>query len=105
VLRNEGGPILRGAVLAYGNYDTDFETPSYNTFGGGEYFLSKLDMKWFWKHYPNGAEDWRNPKAVPLHADLSGLPPLFVAAAGFDPLLDDSRRLVERLRAANAEYD
>jgi acetyl esterase len=59
-------------------------------------------MEWFWNHYLNGSQDRHNPKAVPLHADLSGLPPLFVAAAAFDPLLDDSRQLVERLRAINA---
>jgi acetyl esterase len=105
VLRDDSGPALRGAVLAYGNYDTDLETPSYKTFGGGEYFLSKLDMEWFWKHYLNGPQDRLNPKAVPLRANLSSLPPLFVAAAAFDPLLDDSRQLVERLRAINARHD
>src|SRR5262249_32945259 len=41
----------------------------------------------------------RDPLAVPLLADLADLPPLYVAAAALDPLLDDSLRLVERLRA------
>ena len=62
-------------------------------------------MERFWNHYLNGPQDRQNLKAVPLHADLSGLPPLFVAAAAFDPLLDDSRRLVERLRVINARHD
>ena len=41
---------------------------------------------------------------MPLLADLRGLPPLHVAAAALDPLLDDSLRLVERLEAAQQPH-
>lgn len=105
VLRDEGGAELAGAVLIYGCYDTDFDTPSYQSFGGGEYLLSRQNMVWFWEHYLNGPGDRENPKAIPLRAKLSGLPPLLVLAAELDPLLDDSVRLAGRLRAANAPHD
>ena len=105
VIRDEGGPTLQGAVLIYGTFDTDLDTPSSKAFGGGEYFLSRRDMEWFFDHYINGPADGRNPRVAPLHADLRGLPPLLVTAAEFDPLLDDSRRLVERLRSIGAPHD
>jgi len=76
-LRDEGGPALRGLVLAYGNYDTDLETTSMNAFGSGDYFLSKRDMEWFQEQYVNGPADLSNPFVAPLHADLRNLPPLF----------------------------
>lgn len=38
-------------------------------------------------------------------ADLAGLPTLLVAAAGLDPLLDDSSALADRVRAAHGRHD
>src|SRR6185312_15253781 len=32
--------------------------------------------------------------------DLSGMPPVYLATAGFDPLRDEGEELVDRLRAA-----
>jgi acetyl esterase len=46
-----------------------------------EYLLSREDMIWFWDHYLDGAADQRDPRAVPLHGALEGLPPLLVTAA------------------------
>ncbi|MDN6530305.1 MAG: alpha/beta hydrolase fold domain-containing protein, partial [Brevibacterium sp.] len=40
-----------------------------------------------------------------LGADLDGLPPVFVAAAGLDPLRDDGRALAMRLRRAGNDVD
>jgi acetyl esterase len=104
-LRDGGGPQLQAAALIYGAFDADFETPSYRRFGGGEYLLSRADMIWFWRHYLGQEADWQDPRAVPLKGNLGGLPPLLVTGAEFDPLLDDSRRLVDRLTAAGARHD
>lgn len=104
-LRDEGGPALKGALLIYGTYVGDLETSSVKAFGGGGYFLTAEEMKWFSKHYFNSREDFKNPKAYPIRGNLAGLPPLYVAAAEFDPLLDDSKQLVERLRDIGAPHD
>jgi len=52
--------------------------------------------------YANGA-DPGGPLLSPALADLSGLPPLLIQAGEAETLLDDSRRLHERARAAGTE--
>jgi acetyl esterase/lipase len=47
--------------------------------------------------------DRRNPLANPLHADLTGLPPLLVQVGDSEVLLDDSTRLAERAKAAGVD--
>jgi monoterpene epsilon-lactone hydrolase len=50
-----------------------------------------------------GAEDARNPLASPVHADLRGLPPLFIQVGDAEILLDDSTRVAEKARAAGVD--
>jgi epsilon-lactone hydrolase len=38
-----------------------------------------------------------------MYADLRGLPPIYIQVAGDETLLDDSRRLADRARAAGVE--
>ncbi len=46
--------------------------------------------------------DPRNPLASPLYGDYAGFPPMLIHAGDYEVLLDDSRRLAERVRAAGA---
>jgi len=106
-LREEGTPSLKAGLLIYGAYlpyTAETETASQRAFGDGSYVLSQAEMRWFWGHYVSGPADDRNPLAVPMLAELGGLPPLMVTAAEFDPLLDDSTQLVARLEAAGAPH-
>jgi len=50
-----------------------------------------------------GEHDLRSPLVSPLHADLSGLPPLLVQVGTAEVLLDDSVRLADRARAAGVD--
>ena len=102
-----GQSPLRAGLLIYGAYAAyteDFESASQRAFGDGSYVLSAADMRWFWSHYIKDERDNRNPLAVPLLAELAGLPPLMLTAAEFDPLLDDSTALVARLEAAGVPH-
>jgi acetyl esterase/lipase len=47
--------------------------------------------------------DPRTPVASPLYGDLRGLPPTYVQVGGEEGLLDDSRMLAERMRAAGVD--
>ncbi|MBP2364577.1 alpha/beta hydrolase [Pseudonocardia parietis] len=50
-----------------------------------------------------GRIDPRTPLANPLHADLTGLPPLYVNAGSAESLVDNATRLAERARAAGVD--
>jgi len=96
VRHRAGLPALAGAALFYGCYAPLFETLSNKRFGDGSFGLSTARMRWYWANHLGGrsADD---QIAAPLNADLAGLPPLFLNAAGLDPLLDDTILLAGRL--------
>jgi acetyl esterase/lipase len=50
-----------------------------------------------------GDGDRRDPLAAPLHADLSGLPPLFIIVGTSETLLDDAVRLHEKAESAGVD--
>lgn len=99
-----GRPGLVGALLFYGTYDCDFDTPSYTEFAEG-FGLTRAKMQRYWAAYSGGREPTAlapEVLACPLRASdqaLLALPPLYLAAAGVDPLLSDTLRLEARLKA------
>ena len=50
-----------------------------------------------------GGKDLGAPFALPIYADLSGLPPLLLMVGSVEVLLDDSTRVAERARAAGVD--
>jgi acetyl esterase/lipase len=52
-----------------------------------------------------GGKDPRAPFASPIHADLTGLPPLLLQVGSIETLLDDSTVLAERGREAGVEVE
>jgi epsilon-lactone hydrolase len=49
--------------------------------------------------------DPRDPRASPLYADLSGLPPMLLFASQHEILRDDTLRLAERAKAAGVKVE
>ena len=103
--RDRGEPLPRTAALIYGAFSADLDSPSHQAFGGGEYVLSTPTMHWFWDQYVPDPAQRAQPLVSPLHADLRGLPPLYVSAAELDPLRDDSDRLAAKLALAGVDFD
>ena len=105
-LRNEGqGDILRALYLLYGLYTPDKNTESMRLFGNGEYGITKTQFQWVMNLTFQKPEDWSDPLAFPVLDKLTGnLPPIYIAAMGLDPLLDDSILLAEKLRLAGKEH-
>jgi acetyl esterase len=103
-LRDGGGPRIRAGLLVYGMFAGEPRTPSQRRFGDGRYLLSTEDTEWFWRCYLTGEQEREDPRAVPIRAVLGGLPPLYLAAAELDPLLDDSVMLADRLKVAGQPH-
>ena len=100
LLRDRGGPALKGILANYPVSDSKFDTPSYEEFGAGGYGLNLERMSFYWDVYVAHDADRLNPLAAPLRADLSGLPPVMVLLAELDVLRSEGEALVARLRAA-----
>jgi acetyl esterase len=108
--RAEGAPGIAFQALVYPALDRGWDTPSAIENAEG-YGLQRETMRWFWNHYVPDEADGDNPLVSPLRAaDLSGLPPAFIATAEFDPLRDDGRAYHAALHDAGVpvtyvEYD
>jgi acetyl esterase len=104
--RNGGRAPLLGAAMYYGCYAPVFDTESHRRFGSGAFGLSTARMQRYWANYL-GQIPGSDPIAAPYYADLGGLPPLHINAAGLDPLLDDTLMLAQKLAHAGsvAEID
>ena len=77
---------------------------SYRTHADRDPLVFQEDIDRWGAAYLAGA-DPRTPLASPLHADLSGLPPLLVQVGSEEVLLDDSRKLAARCEAAGVEAE
>jgi len=98
LLRDTGGPALKGILANYPVSDSRFDTPSYQEFGGGGYGLNLERMSFYWSVYAPHDIDRLHPLAAPLRADLTGLPPVMVLLAELDVLRSEGEALVEKLR-------
>lgn len=107
-LLEEGGDLPASGLLFYGVYGADFTTPSYRDFADGP-GLTRAKMQRFWNWY--APEEVRHlPAVAPLQADdtqLRALPPLYLNAAGLDPLRSETEALAGRLGALgrNDQFD
>ena len=97
----ERAPALQ--VLIVPATDLSTKRASYRHFGDG-YFLTDKHMDWYKDQYLTDAGEALDPRVSPLLAeDLSGLPPAYVAVAGFDVLRDEGIAYARRLREAGVQ--
>ena len=100
---SDNNPGLKGLILNYGAFNSRCEGESYGLFGDGKYMLDLDEMISFWRLYlgdPSVASD--SPYIFdPLRSDLSSLPPVLMAIADHDILVDDSLLLRDRLMASD----
>ncbi|MGH3760026.1 alpha/beta hydrolase [Actinophytocola sp.] len=95
-----GGPRPVFQLLFYPATDPSVRRRSRDLFGEG-FFLTDDDMTWFIDHYCPRVERRGDPRlAVLLADDLRGVPPTYLATAGFDPLRDEGNAFADRLREA-----
>jgi acetyl esterase len=101
--RDSGAVQPAMQLLLYPCTDAVGGQKSRDTFAEG-FFLTRNDMEWFEDHYiPDGIDD-ADPRASMMRAeDVSGLPPAYVATAGFDPLRDEGEIYAARMREAGVQ--
>jgi acetyl esterase/lipase len=93
-----GGPRPVFQLLFYPATDASVRRRSRDLFAEG-FFLTDADMTWFIDHYcPDPAMRTDPRVSVLLADDLRGLPPAYIATAGFDPLRDEGEAYADRLR-------
>jgi acetyl esterase/lipase len=98
-----GGPLPAMQLLIYPPTDAAGDLPSRHLFREG-FLLTKADMDEWQHHYLPPGTDAADPRAsILLAPDLSGLPPAYVATAGFDPLRDEGEAYALRMRAAGVQ--
>lgn len=104
----EGRRKPDAGLLFYGVYGADLDSPSYRRFAEG-FGLTRAAMQRFWDFYApaDGAMARDDPRLSPLaapEAEVARLPPLFLNAAGLDPLLSDTVAMARRLEAAGVPH-
>ncbi len=101
--REAGAPSPAMQLLIYPVTETAGKASSRRTFAEG-FLLTRGDMDWFEERYLPPGVDREDPRVALLGAtDLAGLPPAYIAVAGFDPLRDEGIAYAERLREAGVQ--
>lgn len=104
LLRERGGPALRGILAGYPVCDSDLTRPSYREFAEG-FMLTAEKMRFYWDAYVPHAIDKFHPLAAPLRAKLAGLPPVLVHQAELDVLRSEGAALIAALKDAGVPVE
>jgi acetyl esterase/lipase len=101
-LRDLGEP-LPGAVVAISPWlDLEHLGRTLESNAGSDSFITR-DVSDMCAALYLGETPRDEPLANPLHADLAGMPPMFVCAGDAEALLDNAERIVERARVAGVD--
>ncbi len=103
-LRDAGEPLPAAAVCLSPWVDMEALGESMTTNAEVDPNFQREQLLEGAKAYLGGAHP-RTPLAAPLHADLTGLPPLLIHVGSSEVLLDDSIRLAERAKAAGVDVN
>ena len=103
VALRDGGDALPAAGVCLSPWvDMEAKGESMQTKADVDPMVNEADLLKWADYYLKGQSP-TTPLANPLHADLKGLPPLLVHVGSHEVLLDDSKRLTERARAAGVD--
>lgn len=85
--RDRGGPTIRAQYLIYPVIDLP-DPATYPSYAAcDEYGLTGAVMAWYWSQYAGSVSP--GPDLLPLHAELTDLPPTLIHTAQFDVLRDE----------------
>jgi len=81
------------------------DTPSFRAFGPDDAFIDTATMNYWRDCYAPNKDQWTDPLASPVFADVSAFPPACIIVGGIDPLYDDGVTFAEKLRAAGRDVE
>lgn len=101
-LRDEGDPLPSAAVPISAWIDLDGTGDSMKTRAEADPMVTPGSLSIIGGMYV-GDGDRKDPLASPIHADMTGLPPMLIQVGDAEVLLDDSVRLAAMIEAAGGE--
>ena len=101
-LRDAGDPLPTGGFCLSPWVDLTCTAGTFQTKADDDPMCTKEGLDEMAAAYA-GEHGLEHPLVSPLHADLSGLPPLLIHVGTAEVLLDDAVRLAERARAAGVD--
>lgn len=104
-LRDRGEPLPAAGVLMSPWTDLAATGASYESRAAADPIHQRSMILALAKGYLGEGGDPRDPLASPLHADLSGLPPLLIHAGDRETVRDDATMLAEKARTAGVETE
>jgi acetyl esterase/lipase len=100
--REQGLPLPAGAMLISPWTDLEMNGESLDYNAGKDAIFNKQWITDMAAAFLNG-HDPRDPKTMPLHADLRGFGPIYIQVGDQELLLDDSRMLAKHAQQAGAD--
>jgi acetyl esterase len=98
--RSGGAPSFQ--LLLYPATDLSTRRPARDLFAHGSTFTER-NLQWVISNYIPEGTDLEDPRLSPQHGDVAGVPPAYIATAGFDPVRDDGEAYAEKLRNAGVQ--
>ena len=95
-----GGPLPAFVLALYPVTDIDRSGGSRDLFGNGFGLTAEYIRELERLYLPDGVPSDDTRGAILRADDLSGMPPVYLSTAGFDPLRDEGEELAERLNEA-----
>ena len=104
LLQRESPGLISKLALYYGGYGLQ-DSVSRRLYGTQEDGLRPEDLAYYQQSYLGDLRNADDPRYAVLNADLRYFPPAFIAAAGLDPLRDDSAALSAMLEGHGVEHE
>jgi epsilon-lactone hydrolase len=101
--REQGLPLPAGGMPLSPWFDFEQTGGSYDDNDSKDVLLSREFSQRLADMFLGDTGDPKDPLVSPVHADLAGLPPLYIQASRDEVIVDDSRSFAERAQQAGVE--
>lgn len=106
IMLRDGGDPLPAAIACFSPwFDLALTGNSFRENAEKDVFMQFEVNTWLADMYCGEHGQADDPRISPLYGDVTGLPPLYLVAGGFEMLLDDTLRFAERARNGHVEVE